>query len=140
MESHTYERKSKIRNFTLGVITTTISVVFALCASEVVLRVFPSLISVPVLERFNSSLRQTVADRLHLSTKSSRHIIPSSERNDRGPDFYNYEPELTLNVPVDRVDAALGAVEDVKLDRNGFCNPASTAERETDEVILLVTH
>lgn len=137
MESHNSENKSKIRNFTLSFITIAISVVFVLCAAEVVLRTFPSLISVPVLERFNSRLRQTVADRLHLSTKSSRRIIPSAERKDHGPDFYNYEPGLTLNVPVDPVDAALGAIEDVKLDRNGFCNPAAAAVRTTVDVILL---
>ncbi len=137
MESHSSDRKSKIKNFTLSVVTIAVSVVVVLCASEVALRTFPSLISAPVLERFNSNLRQAVADRLHLSTKSSRRIIPSSERSDRGPDFYNYEPGLTLNVPVDSVDAALGAIEDVRLDRNGFCNPATAAEHETVDVIVL---
>lgn len=113
------------------------SVLIVLGAAEILLRSFPSLISIPVLERFNSDLRQTVADRLQLSTKSSRHIIPSSERSDAGPDFYIYEPDRTIVIPVDPVDAGLGAVEGARIDRNGFCNPAAFAERVPTDVLLL---
>ena len=137
MNHHDQMPKPAAKVFTLNFMTISISIALVLCISEAVLRSFPSLISVPVLQHFNSNLRQTVADRLQLSTKSSRHIIPSSERNDRGPDFYFFEPSRTLNVPVDPVDAVRGAIVDVEVDRNGFCNPPVAAERETVDVLLL---
>ncbi len=113
------------------------SVLLVLGAAEILLRSFPSLISIPVLERFNSELRQSVANRLRLSTKSSRHIIPSAERSDGGPDFYTFEPNRTIMVPVDPVDAALGAIAGARIDRNGFCNPAAAADRARDDVLVL---
>jgi len=124
---------SRWQNFSIFLL----SIFLVLGIAEVFLRIFPSLISIPVLERFNSELRQTVADRLQLSTKSSRRIIPSSERTDGGPDFYTYQPNRTIMIPVDPIDAELGAVEGARIDQNGFCNPESAAERAPIDVLLL---
>lgn len=124
-------------NWRQNLFTCLLSVGVVLVLAEVALRSFPSLISIPVLERFNSELRRSVADRLQLSTKSSRHAIPSAERSDGGPDFYTYESNRTIVIPVDPVDMALGATEAAQIDRNGFCNPAPAAERETVDVLLL---
>ena len=124
---------SRWKNFSIFLL----SIFLVLGIAEVFLRIFPSLISIPVLERFNSELRQTVADGLQLSTKSSRRIIPSSERTDGGPDFYTYQPNRTIMSPVDPIDAELGAVEGARIDQNGFCNPESAAERAPIDVLLL---
>jgi hypothetical protein len=123
--------------FWTGLVVVLGSILLVLVFAEVVLRIWPSLITIPVLERFNSTLRLEVADRLSLSTKSSRRIIPSSERLDGGPDFYTYEPNRTIMMPVDEVDAKLGAIDAIKIDANGFCNPPDATERPTVDVILL---
>ena len=134
---HGRSPKSAIVRLSLGLATVGFSLLFALCVTEVVLRIFPSLISVPVLEHFNSGLRRSVADKLNLSTKSSRRIIPSSERHDGGPDFYIFEPNRTLIVPVDPNDAQRGGIETVHVDSWGFCNPASAASRAKVDVLIL---
>jgi hypothetical protein len=131
------ETAAKTTSLRANLLTIAISLAIGLILIEAVLRSYPSLITVPVLQRFNSALRHSVAERLQLSTKSSRRMIPSAERKDGGPDFYTFEPNRTLNVPVDPVDAKLGAVVEVDVDRNGFCNPAGAAEHKQLDVLIL---
>ncbi len=90
---------------------------------ELVLRLFPSLIAVSVIDRMHPDLRSEIASRLDLPVGSDYQIIPSAERLDQGPDLYLTKPNRPYFRPVDPIDAKAGARDTMHTDARGFCNP-----------------
>jgi hypothetical protein len=113
-----------------------VALVIVLLLLESVLRLAPSLIPVAVLHRFTPSLRQEVAERLDLPTTRTRPVIPSAERSDGGPDIYLLTPDLNVT-RADREDLALGAIEEIASDPDGFCNLPDQAARRRADVIFI---
>ena len=108
-----------------------------LAALELVLRMFPSLVSVSVIDRMHPDLRTEIAARLNLPVQEDYAIIPSAERMDRGPDIYMLKPERAYFRPVDLVDRAAGAVDTIHSDARGFCNPAHLVGMANFDVVTV---
>lgn len=94
---------------------------------EIVLRLVPSLISLPVLDRMHPDLRSEIAARLDLPVASDYEVIRSAERIDKGPDLHLTKPDRAYFRPVDPVDRAEGARDTIHTDARGFCNPERLA-------------
>jgi hypothetical protein len=101
-----------------------------------VLRIVPSLIPIAVLHRFTPSLREAVAERLNLPTARNRPVILAADRSDGGPDIFILRPHANEN-RADPEDLALGAVERIVSDAEGFCNRPERAARPLADVILI---
>lgn len=112
-------------------------VVSALVVIEIVLRLFPALISEAALSRFPDSLRTTVAKRLQLPTEEESIVIASADRFDGGPPIDLLPPNRFVRKPTDRVDREAGASSGITTDRNGFCNSPTKAERATADIVVV---
>lgn len=83
---------------------------------ECALRLFPAVIPVTLLWRFDETLRSAIARRMDLPTKANTVIL---ERDDGGP-------PLALCKPLARISFHFtdpGVVKTVVMDEGGFCNP-----------------
>jgi hypothetical protein len=113
-----------------------VALVIVLLLLEPVLRLAPSLIPISVLHRFTPSLRQEVAERLNLPTTRTRPVILAAQRSDGGPDIYLLTPDRNVN-RADREDLAVGAIEEIASDPDGFCNLPERAARPRADVIFI---
>ena len=104
---------------------------------EVVFRLFPSLISLSVLDRMHPDLRSEIAGRLDLPVASDYAVIPSAERFDEGPDLFLMRPDQVYFRPLDPIDKAFGAIETMKTDARGFCNPEALGGRNEADIVTV---
>jgi hypothetical protein len=115
----------------------------ALCAilllgiPELVLRLFPSLIAVSVIDRMHPDLRSEIATQLDLPVSRDYEIIRSAERLDKGPDLYLTKPNRPYFRPVDPIDAEAGARDTIHTDARGFCNPERVAKLARYDIATL---
>jgi hypothetical protein len=113
------------------------SLLIVLILIEVILRLMPSLISVPILAYFPSPLRQHIAGRLSLPSINDYTVIDTAERFDHGPPLYHPAPNSMFVTVRDPADIALGAVAQSKRDARGFCNVPEKAERTHADIVVL---
>lgn len=118
-------------------IALSLPVIAALVLFEIVLRLWPSLISIPVLAHFESDLRSRIADELGLPSFARMTKIASADRSDRGPTFYHPAPNSIYYKPLDPADASYGALDKVEMDGRGFCNPAEKSSAERADIVVL---
>jgi hypothetical protein len=126
-----------MRQFMVKCVAVAISLLVALVLVEGVLRAAPSLIGLTILNRFHPDLRSTIAKEIGLETGDDFVLVTSAERSDKGPDFYLMKPNGVYWKPVDSIDKAYGAIEEVTTDERGFCNPARVAGLKTADVATL---
>jgi hypothetical protein len=126
-----------VKTFGVNVAVVVVTVVLMLLLGEAVLRLFPALIDVSVLDRFHPSLRSEVALRLGLPVSAERKKISAAQRNDGGPDFYIYRPGAKKIYMIDEVDLQAGGVPVLQLDRKGFNNPLEKADRPTADIVMI---
>jgi hypothetical protein len=126
-----------MRQFLIKCVAVAISLLLALVLAEGVLRAAPSLIGLAILNRFHPDLRSKIAKEIGLETGDDFILVTSAERSDKGPDFYLMKPNGVYWKPVDDIDKAHGAVEEVTTDERGFCNPARLAGLKTVDVATL---
>jgi hypothetical protein len=100
------------------------------------LRLFPSLISMPLLSYFPSQLRHDIAEQLNYANVTG-YYITTEQRTDRGPPIYMAAPNSSGRNPRDPADLAAGATETDQMDAKGFCNPPAKAERSSVDVVVL---
>jgi len=124
------------RNALLGAVTILFSLVLALGLLEAVLRIDPSLIGVAQIDRMTPSLRAEIANRLGLSTRTTRPVLPSAERFDHGPDIFLLEPNAVHVIRADDADLKWGFLENHPMDAKGFYNPPGKAERPTADYVM----
>jgi hypothetical protein len=125
-----------MKNVLFRGITILMSLLVGLLLAEVALRVFPSLISVPLLANFPDQLRHDIAERLNYANAKG-YFIPTEQRTDHGPSIYLPAPNSTGISPRDPADLAAGATESELMDAKGFCNPPAKAERPGVDVVVL---
>lgn len=121
----------------LRCITILMSLLVGLLILEAALRIFPSLISVPLLAHFPAPLRHHIAERLNFGSVNDYAVIPTEDRVDKGPPIYHQAPNSTFISARDPADLKLGAIETTKSDAKGFCNPPEKAERPGVDVVVL---
>ncbi|CAN5255741.1 hypothetical protein BH10PSE7_BH10PSE7_28640 [soil metagenome] len=112
-----------------------VSVIVALLFMEAILRLMPSLISVPLLAYFPAPLRHEIADRLSLPSINDYVVIESADRADHGPPLYHPAPNSIFITARDPADTALGAVESERRDARGFCNPLENGSRTHVDIV-----
>jgi len=125
-----------MKNLLLRGMPTLMSLLIGLLIMETTLRLFPSLISVPLLSNFPAQLRHHIAGRLNY-VSANDYVIPTDQRFDHGPPFYMAGPNSTGRSVSDPADLAAGAIETARLDAKGFCNPPAKAERPSVDVVVL---
>jgi GDSL-like Lipase/Acylhydrolase family len=101
----------------------------ALAVLEIVLRLWPGVISEAVLANFEEPLRRALAARLDLPLKQARRCLSANERSDHGPELCLIAPRMPYRLPADPADLAEGAQVVLPHDARGFCNPPEKAER-----------
>ncbi len=126
-----------MKNLLFRGITILTSLLVGLLIVEAALRMFPSLISVPLLAHFPAPLRHQIADRLDYGSVNDYAVVTSEERVDRGPPIYHPAPNSTFVSVRDPVDLQVGAIEVTRMDAKGFCNPTTKAERLNIDVVVL---
>lgn len=104
---------------------------------EVALRMEPSLIGIAILERFPPGLARDIATERGFSTKANRRMVASADRHDKGPSFFTYGPNQSYFSPVDEADKEAGAIDLLKTDALGFCNPPGLAAAGKIDVLVL---
>lgn len=107
------------------------NLLFFILLSEIFLRLFPSIIPIVLLSRFNEDLRPSVAERLGLNSKNN---IIKYERNDGGnPNkAYRHKSFLKLN----RIYNDENVVRSIILDELGMCNP-NESNLDTVDIITI---
>lgn len=126
-----------MKNLLFRGITILVSLLVGLLIVEGALRIFPSLISVPLLAHFPAPLRHHIADRLDYGSVNDYAVVTPEERVDRGPPIYHPAPNSTFVSVRDPVDLKAGAIEITRMDAKGFCNPEAKAERPHVDVVVL---
>lgn len=115
--------------FWAAFVTAQLLVVFALL--EIALRAAPQFIPLPILISFNRELRKDIAKRVQLQTTDDKLEI---KRDDDGPSFGIYKPHTKVVYKFEDY----GVVNEVTMDKNGFCNPPEVAEKATTAEILAI--
>lgn len=124
---------SGLRALALQSVSLFIAIAIVLAIAEVTLRMFPGLIGLAALMEFEPGLRAEVATRLDLPTVHSAIHISSAERFDRGPEIRLPGANSVRTMLSDPNDLALGAIERMSVDENGFCNePSQSADGKAD--------
>lgn len=126
-----------MKHLLLRGITILASLLVGLLILEAALRVFPSLISVPLLAHFPAPLRHHIADRLGYGSVNDYAVITTEERADHGPPIYHPAPNSTFISARDPADLEAGATETTKMDAKGFCNPPEKAAKTNVDVVVL---
>lgn len=114
-----------------------VAICIFLAGAEVLLRSYPSLIGIEVLERFHENLRKPIAADRGYVLAENRRKITSAERGDGGPPFWINHPDRLYRDLADPVDVASGAVLEHKSDGAGFCNPALQSGRTAVDVVMI---
>ena len=109
--------------------TTVVATLLVVAVFEVLLRLWPAIISQAILVNFDRPLRSEIAALLDLPLKQERRCIPPHERSDAGPELCLIAPNTQYRKPVDTPDLAEGAQVVVPHDAQGFCNPPEKAAR-----------
>lgn len=113
------------------------SVLVVLLCFEAVLRIAPSLMSPSVIVSFPPDLRTKIAQRLDLPTAQDRILIKTSERSDKGPEFFLYLPNSVYEYLLESIDLEAGGNTLMKLDARGFCNPPEKASLPTGDILFI---
>ena len=114
-----------------------VALLLALIVGEIVLRTSPTLMSPAVIDRFHSTLRQEISQRIGLTTKSDRVVVESAERADGGPALYLYKPDTAYAFPLDDADIEVGGDDTWSTDSRGFCNPAGADSRPHADIVSI---
>ena len=109
--------------------TTVVATLLVVAVFEVLLRLWPAIISQAILVNFDRPLRSEIAALLDLPLKQERRCIPPHERSDAGPELCLIAPNTQYRKPVDAPDLAAGAQVVVPHDAQGFCNASEKAAR-----------
>lgn len=126
-----------MRNVLVGAATLLVTVLLMLGVVEIVLRLSPSLIGVPILERLHPGIRGEIAGRLGLTTEADRLVLRSAERSDGGPDLFLHLPNRRYVTGVDEADIEAGGIPDMTTDSYGFCNPPGIVEKRPVHVLTI---
>ena len=126
-----------MRKFLFGATAVLLVLTMTLAVMELVLRLTPSLMSVSVIGRMHPDLRSEIAGLLGLPVQEDFAVIKSEDRLDKGPDLHLMKPNRDFYRPVDPIDLAFGAVDTVRADARGSCNPADTDGIAEFDVITL---
>ena len=118
-----------MRNSLTNAAVILVAVLVPLGGAEALLRSFPSLISIDILQRFHEDLRTPIAIRLGYPTNKDMRLVPSEERGDGGPPLHIYQPGRRYVALADPVDVAAGGVLERQMDDAGFLNPAPGSGR-----------
>jgi hypothetical protein len=111
-------RRFQTTRFKIGIAA--ISTLLTVAAAEVMLRQFPGVIPIGLLEALPPGLRATTAQARQLPTVSDTVLLT---RDDGGPPLRLYKPFTTITY--DFSDA--GIVNTVRMDNVGFCNPSTNS-------------
>lgn len=103
---------------------------------EIVLRSFPSLISISILAEMDPSIRSEIASRLGLPTLEAAIKMTPDMRTDGGPTILRPAANSLVYAFADQADLDLGAVAMVQVDENGFCNPPEKAARAKADILV----
>ena len=126
----------RARLLALKLITIAISLMVALGLMETALRIDPGLIGIAALSRFESHMRGEIAARLGLPTMETVIRITPDMRTDGGqPILLPGANSLTVTF-ADAADLALGAVQNVQVDQNGFCNDQTEAIESRADILV----
>jgi hypothetical protein len=108
------------------------AVIFA-AALELGLRLVPAAIPLALLEHFEPDLRAHIASRRKLTTKEDTVLVP---RADGGPAdrLWIYRPEAEIHYDFDEPRI----VRQVRVDKQGFCNPDPDAYADTPRFDVIV--
>jgi hypothetical protein len=128
---------ASMKNLLFRGITILMSLLVGLLILEAALRLFPSLISVPLLAYFPAQLRHHIADRLNYGSVNDYVVIPTEQRSDHGPPLYMSAANSNSISVRDPADLAAGAIETIRMDAKGFCNPPAKAERLSVDIVVL---
>jgi hypothetical protein len=126
-----------MRQLLIKITATAILVLVLWGIPEAVLRVWPTLIGISVLDRMHPDLRSEIARRLDLPTVDEYTAITSAERLDHGPDIYLAKPNQVQFRPADVIDLAAGAIENMRTDSRGFCNPEGLEVKPSVDVVTV---
>lgn len=129
--------KEGARKVLLSLAVVAVTLVMSLAVTEVLLRLFPSMIGINVLERFHPELRTAISQRLGLTTNSDKLLIRSEERSDGGPNLYIYKPDTTYSMPPSETDKSYGAVSSIRTDHHGFCNEPGKPSGERLDILSI---
>ena len=112
---------------------TLLSVLIFAAALEFGLRLVPAAIPLGLLEHFEPQLRAHIASRRKLTTKQDTVLVP---RDDGGPAdrLWIYRPGAEIHYDFDEPRV----VRQVRVDRQGFCNPEPDAYAETPRFDVIV--
>jgi hypothetical protein len=126
-----------MRNALTNVAVILVAVLVSLGGAEALLRGFPSLISIDILQRFHEDLRTPIATRLGYPTGGDMRVLSSAERGDGGPPLDIYRPGRRYVALADPADVTTGAVLERQMDGAGFLNPATGSGRTSADVIMI---
>ena len=107
------------------------------CGTEVLLRLYPIVISASLLSHFPAPLRHHIAERLNYPSVNQYTVISTKQRTDGGPPIYHPAPNTILAGFVDTADAKAGAVISGRADARGFCNPLEKGLKEHADIVVL---
>ncbi len=106
-----------------------VSILFTLILIEIGLRLFPGLIPLHLLTRFEAQPRAEIARSRELPTEKWDTVVV--ERDDGGPELRIYKPFTKITWP-------MGSGGTVVMDEMGFCNlPENSYRQETIDIVAL---
>jgi hypothetical protein len=126
----------RFRLVAVKALTIAIALLIGFGLIEVVLRSFPGLIGLNVLEQMEPSLRAEIADRMGLPTQATSIRITSAMRSDGGPPFTLPGANASRYSFADPADIALGAREQIRSDENGLCNQPEKASLTKIDILI----
>ena len=129
----TFQMKQILWNFVVLLSVTAVMLI----GVEVLLRLYPSLVAISVIERMHPELRSRIATQLGLPTTDDYDVLSSAERTDHGPDIYLMKPNRIYFRPMDEVDKSEGATDSTTTDHRGFCNPSSATDLKLFDIVTV---
>ena len=115
-----------------GIGEVTIGLIAVFILLEISLHFFPALVPAPLLINFQKDIREEIAHRKGLPSASDTRPI---ERTDSGPPLRVYRPGREISFPFDAEDR--DAVGRIAMDDQGFCNPKSSYDHPSIDVIAI---
>ena len=129
--------KLRMRKHLISIAALVIVTAIMLIGAEVLLRLFPSLIAISVIERMHPELRARIATQFGLPTTGDYDVLSTAERTDHGPDIYLMKPSRQYFRPVNEVDKLAGAVETITTDSRGFCNSPNLVTAKPFDIVTI---
>ncbi len=123
--------------FVFRCIAFVLAIIVVLLSAELVLRLVPSLIGVPLLAHFPAPLRHHVAERLNYGSINDYTVIETAQRVDHGPPLYHPAPNSVFVIARDAADLRAGAVEITRRDARGFCNPPEKDQIQYADIVVV---